>query len=148
MITKPITFTLDELCHLTHLNKRTVRFYIQEALVDRPKGSKRGAYYVPRHLEQLLEVVKWQNAGLTLGRIKDLLAHPEADTPLPPPRKRTAGEIEVWSHLLIREGVELHVDPKRADMTPEQVLALARGVMALAKQIKQKDRQQVKRQRS
>jgi len=140
MSNHPETFSLDDLCRLTNLNKRTVRFYIQEGLVDRPEGTKRGAYYVARHLEQLLEVVKWQGAGLSLGRIKELIGGADGETPLPPPRRRRPGEIEVWSHLLIQAGVELHIDPKQADMTPDEVRALARGVMALVEQIKDKEK--------
>jgi hypothetical protein len=35
------TFTLDELCSLTETSKRTVRFYMQTGLVNRPIGQKR-----------------------------------------------------------------------------------------------------------
>jgi hypothetical protein len=44
-----------------------------------------------------------------------------------PPRK--PGTLEVWSHLVIAEGVELTIDPGRAGLTPEQVRALAGAVM-------------------
>lgn len=128
-------FSLDELCSLVDLPKRTIRFYIQEGLVDRPEGAKRGAHYVRRHLDQLLEIQKWQNAGLSLDRIKELLAGPPDLGPLPPPRRRKPGDVEVWSHLLIREGIELQIEPKIAGISPEQVRALTREVMAIAETI-------------
>ncbi len=62
-------------------------------------------------------------------------AHPRADrsegeTTVPPiPRQR--GSVEVWSHLVIDMGVEILLDPRRSGLTPEQVRALARGVMEL-----------------
>lgn len=36
-------FTLDDLSRLVELPKRTIRYYIQQGLVDRPEGAKRGA---------------------------------------------------------------------------------------------------------
>ena len=47
------TFTLDDLCTLTDLPKRTVRYYMQMGLVDRPIGETRAAHYLATHLDQL-----------------------------------------------------------------------------------------------
>jgi DNA-binding transcriptional MerR regulator len=133
-------FTLDELCQLVDLPRRTVRYYVQMGLMDRPEGAGRGASYGNRHLEQLLEIKKWQAAGLSLERIGELL-RPDtvAGAPLPPQRPRQRGAIEVWSHLVIDDGVELLLEPKRAGLSPEQVRALATGVMALYEQVLQPD---------
>ena len=51
-------FSLDELCALADTPRRTVRYYIQEGLVDRPEGAERGANYTHDHLRQLLTVRK------------------------------------------------------------------------------------------
>ncbi len=56
------------------MNKRTVRYYIQKGLVDRPEGVGKGAFYSHTHLEQLLAIRKWKTAGLSLERIQDILA--------------------------------------------------------------------------
>jgi DNA-binding transcriptional MerR regulator len=132
------TFTLDELCALVDLPRRTVRYYIQVALVDRPAGAGRGAHYARRHLAQLLEIRKWQAAGLSLERIRELLAPAGEARPLPPPRPRRRGSVEVWSHLVIDEGIELMVEPRRAALSPEQVRALASAVMALYTELRAK----------
>jgi DNA-binding transcriptional MerR regulator len=131
----PETYTLDELSSLVDLPKRTIRFYIQQSLLDRPEGSKRGSYYVRRHLDQLLEILKWQKAGLSLERIRDLIAGSGGEGPLPPPKRRKPGDVEVWSHLFVQEGIEVHIEPKLAGMTPEQVREFTRGVVALSKKI-------------
>lgn len=128
-----VKYSLDELCTLVGLPKRTLRFYIQNGLLDRPEGAKRGAYYLQRHLEQLLEIQKWQKAGLSLERIKELLAGPSG--PLPPPRRRRPGDVEVWSHLYLGDGIELHIEPRQANLSPEQIRELARGVQVLVEQL-------------
>lgn len=133
-------FTLDELSTLADLPRRTLRYYLQRGLIDPPLGVGRGAHYTTRHLEQLLELRKWQQAGLSLERIGELLrTEGEDGAPLPPPRPRRPGSVEVWSHLVIDEGVELLVDPQRAGLSPEQVRALATGVMALYQQLQEAD---------
>lgn len=127
------TYTLDELCTLVDLPKRTIRYYMQIGLVDRPEGLNRGAKYLNRHLEQLLAIRKWQDAGLSLERIRELLAAPDPDAP--PLKARAAGSVEVWSHLLVAPGVELTIEPGQAGLAPEQVRALFRAVMAAYSQI-------------
>ena len=64
--------TLDDLATLTGTTPRTVRFYIQQGLVSRPEGAKRGAFYLRRHVEQLLMIRRWTDAGLSLDRIREI----------------------------------------------------------------------------
>jgi len=130
------TFTLDQLCTLVDLPKRTVRYYIQLGLVDRPEGETRAAHYGPGHVEQLLQVRKWTQAGVSLERIRELLS---GDVPPVPPRPRGAGSVEVWSHLVVADGVELMLEPTRARLSPEAVRALFTGVRALHHEILTKE---------
>ena len=130
------SFTLDELSALAELPRRTVRYYIQIGLLDRPDGVGRGAHYNERHLDQLLEIRKWTQAGLSLERIRELLSPDGDDTPVPPPVPRRRGAVEVWSHVVLDDGVELTVEPKRAGLSPEQVRALAQGVLELYSKIR------------
>lgn len=132
-------YSIDELATLVELPRRTVRYYVQQGLVDRPIGEKRAAYYTTRHLEQLLTIRKWQQAGLSLDRIREILLEPESGS-IPPPRPRGAGTVEVWSHLVVSDGLEITLEPGRAGMSPEQVRAFFRGVMALHKQIQELDK--------
>ena len=125
------TYTLEELCALVDVPRRTVRYYIQIGLVDRPEGETRAARYSARHVEQVLKVRKWTGAGVSLERIRDLLD----DNPQLPPSPRTAGSVEVWSHVLLADGVELMLEPGRARMTPEQVRAFVRGALALHREV-------------
>lgn len=120
--------SIDELGVLAGLPRRTVRYYIQRGLVDRPVGETRGAYYTERHLEQLLTVRRWTEAGLSLERIAALREGEEGALPPAPPRR--PGSVEVKSHTLVAEGIELVVDPERAGLSPEAARALFEQVRA------------------
>ena len=140
------TFSLEELCGLVDMSKRKIRFYIQKGLVDSPHGTGKGAYYTHRNLEQLLTIRKWKEAGLTLERIQDLLESEKRETDsgtlVPPPRPKQPGSIEVWSHLLISDGIELHIEPNRSGLTPEQLRTLCRTVLAQFEKIKTENNQE------
>ena len=120
-------FSLDELCKLANTSKRTIRFYMQQQLVDRPVGEKRAAHYTTTHLDQLLTIRKWQEAGLSLERIGEILKAPDDDD-LPPPR-RESGVPEVWSHMVISDGLELQVNASQARLSPEALRHLLHEVM-------------------
>jgi DNA-binding transcriptional MerR regulator len=121
-------YTLDELAALVGLPRRTVRYYIQLGLVSRPTGETRAAYYSTNHLEQLLTVIKFSRAGISLERIADLLRAPQTLPAVAPPR---VGTVEVRSHLVLADGVELVIEPGRAGLTPEQVRQLFREALDL-----------------
>jgi len=125
--------TIDELSTLAGVTPRTVRFYIAQGLLDRPAGEKRGAHYLRKHLEQLLLVRRWTDAGLSLDRVRELIAGAPED----PPRKAAPpGSVEVWSRVTLADGLEVHIEPGRAGLSPEQVRALVRGMTALYRQVR------------
>ena len=121
------SYPLADLCVLADLPMRTVRYYVQIGLVDRPEGETRAARYGVRSLEQLLLVKKWTAAGLSLDRIRELIHGEQAPVP---PRPRVAGSIEVCSHLPVADGLEVVIAPGRAGLSPEQVRRFIQGVMA------------------
>ena len=85
--------SIDELSALAGVTPRTVRYYIAQGLLDHPEGAKRGAYYERRHVEQLLLIRRWTDAGLSLDRVRELLAGAPED---PPRRPAPPGSVEVW----------------------------------------------------
>ena len=124
--------SLIELCALVDVPVRTVRFYVQIGLVDRPQGETRAARYTAKHVDQLLQIKKWTAAGVSLERVRELLHGEQAPVP---PRPRGPGSIEVCSHVTIRDGLEVVIEPSRAELSPEQVRAFVKGVMAVYEQI-------------
>jgi DNA-binding transcriptional MerR regulator len=127
------TFSLDELCTLTDLPKRTVRYYMQMGLVDRPIGETRAAHYLSAHLDQLLKVKQLTDAGISLERIAEIQNGEEVPVPAKP---RKPGDIQVKSHVYVAPGIELQISPEEADMSPEQIRALVKAVMKTIQEIK------------
>lgn len=121
------SYPLNELCVLADLPVRTVRYYVQIGLVDRPEGETRAARYGVRHLEQLLLIKKWVAAGLALERIRELL---HGAPPSVPARMPSVGSVVVRSHLTVAQGVEVVIEPGAAGLTPEQVRRFINSVMA------------------
>ena len=133
------TYTLSELSVLADVPPRTVRYYIQQGLVDRPEGAKRGAHYTTRHLEQLLEIRKWQRAGLSLDRIAELIGDP-GDAAAPPMPRRQPGDVRVRSHIHLAPGIEIAIDPTEAGLSPEDIRALARDAAALVRKFDKRNK--------
>ena len=127
------TFSLDDLCTLTDLPKRTVRYYMQMGLVDRPIGETRAAHYLSAHLDQLLKVKQLTDAGISLERIAEIQNGEELPVPAKP---RKPGDIQVKSHIYVAPGIELQISPEEADMSPEQIRALVKAVMKTIQEIK------------
>lgn len=126
------SYPLADLCVLADLPPRTVRYYVQMGLVDRPQGETRAARYGAAQLEQLLQIKKWTAAGLSLERIRELL---HGGPPPVPPRGRAIGSVEVRSHLRVANGVDLVIEPGRAGLSPGQVRRFIQGVMAVFAQV-------------
>jgi DNA-binding transcriptional MerR regulator len=102
-------YGIDELADLGGVSRRTVRYYVQEALLPSPLGVGRGSHYGPEHLDALLKVKAMQEAGRTLGQIRQALSGggTEAiDSSSPPPARPPSA---VWRRVSLAPGVELHV---------------------------------------
>ncbi len=127
------TFSLDDLCTLTDLPKRTVRYYMQMGLVDRPIGETRAAHYLSAHLDQLLKVKQLTDAGISLERIAEIQNGEELPVPAKP---KKPGDIQVRSHIHVAPGIELQISPEEAEMSPEQIRALVKAVMKTIQEIK------------
>jgi DNA-binding transcriptional MerR regulator len=128
------TFSLDELATLAALPKRTVRYYIQMGLLDRPVGETRGAHYLPSHLDALLRIRRLTEAGISLERVREVL---RGDPPAVPLRALRPGSVEVRSHIWIAPGVELQVSPDQADVSPEDIRKFAQAVTVAWQRIKE-----------
>ena len=62
-------YTIDDLSELTGHSRRTIRYYIQEGLLDSPAGRGKGGFYFNRHLSQLQLIKQLQEKGMSLSSI-------------------------------------------------------------------------------
>jgi DNA-binding transcriptional MerR regulator len=121
-------YSADELATLANVPRRTLRYYIQLGLVDRPIGETRAAFYTWQHLHRLLEIRRLTEQGFSLERVQELLdgrAEPPAAAAAP-----RAGSITVQSHIHLSPGVELVIEPERAGLSPTQLRRFAREALA------------------
>lgn len=134
-------FNLDALSQLAGLPVRTIRYYIQSGFVAKPTGVGRGAHYNTTHLEQLLEIKKWQDAGLSLTRIQMLLEGRDGSGLIPPKPAPKPGHVAVWSRVHIHDGVEVHLDPQASGLTPEQSRAFLTATLEAFERITSESKQ-------
>lgn len=129
----PQTYSADELAAHAGVPRRTIRYYIELGLVDRPIGETRAAYYTWQHLQQLLAIRRYTEQGFSLERIRELLTSPAE----PPAATRAArpGDIMVQSHVTLAPGLELVIEPGLAQLTPEQLRHLARETLAALERV-------------
>ncbi|MBF0220172.1 MAG: MerR family transcriptional regulator [Gammaproteobacteria bacterium] len=132
------SFSMAELCKLVEMSPRTIRFYITQGLVDAPGVRGRGAKYGAKQLEQLLTIQKWQQSGLNLEAIKRLLQQGDSPEQLLP--RDEPGTIKIWSRITLASGIELHIQPEMAQLTPQQLRQLNQTIQQwLAQQEKNHD---------
>lgn len=123
-------YSADELAALANVPRRTLRYYIQLGLVERPIGETRAAYYTWQHLRQLLEVRRLTEQGFSLEQILALQEQqgtgPDASSP---PAAARPGTVSVRSHVHLAAGVDLVIDPGLAQLNPEQLRRFAREAL-------------------
>jgi DNA-binding transcriptional MerR regulator len=64
-------YTAETLAFRAGLPLRTVRYYVQEGLIDPPLGRGRGAHFTDHHLAQLQQARTLQNSGFSLEAIRE-----------------------------------------------------------------------------
>lgn len=148
-------YTIEQLEDLTGFARRTIRYYIQQGLVEAPFGARKTPRYTERHVEQLLLIRKYKEAGLNLSRIASLLQTqgvlgehlPHADASSEPsskpssqpsskhsPQGNAAGDISFVSRIHIADGVSLDVDSARCNLTQHQLRDLANSIVSQLQQ--------------
>ena len=126
-------YNFEELCALSGLSSRTLRYYIQIGLVDKPIGQTRAAHYLSSHLEKILRIKQLSESGISLERIREVLS---GDPLVLPERTKRPGHIEVRSHLWVTDGIELQVSPETAGLSPEELRKFLKVVLEAYEQIK------------
>lgn len=124
-----VVYKIEDLVRITGLTRRTIRFYVQEGLLDAPEGQRRGAHYLASHLEALLRIRRLASEGMSLNAIKQCLKHETGNSPATMPLPKP-GTSRTCVHIAISAGVELTVDPAAANIDAEGLRALVRRLAA------------------
>lgn len=132
----PQKYSLDELCGLVDVPKRTVRYYIQIGLLDRPIGETRAAYYGEQHLQQLVQIRSLISNGINLEKISHLVKAGAQVSEVPSAKP---GDLCLMTHIHLASGVELVIDSARSNLSSEQVRRIANGAVELLKKTKESD---------
>ena len=136
------TYTAETLAFRAGVPLRTVRFYVQEKLIDPPLGRGRGAHFTEHHLVQLQQARTLHNAGFALDAIRErrgelslgLQAMATFDVlreqwrrKVQTGRDREEDELDPADCIRIpmAEGVELMVSQDRPLPSPRQLVEIA-----------------------
>jgi len=134
-------YSIQELSALTGVSRRTIRYYIQESLLEPPAGRGRGGFYYDSHLLKLSKIRELQNQGIQLEviakilketefkEISDRASHVVSKLEIP---DRIEPSRELWIKHSISNGVHLQV---RHDIDVQQkkkidqILRLAASIL-------------------
>jgi DNA-binding transcriptional MerR regulator len=88
MDASPTPLDLPELADRAGVSIRTVRYYIQQGLLQEPEARGPGAHYTEEHLDRLLLIKRLQKEHLPLAEIRKAIQSGAAETAIP----RSAGD--------------------------------------------------------
>jgi len=118
-------YTIDDLCELTGYTRRTIRFYIQEGLLEPPAGRGRGGFYYDSHLTQLRQIRALQEMGMSLvSMMKFIKAEKRAEV---------TSAREVLVKYKIVPGVEISVRREMEETSGKKILEIIRIARAILK---------------
>src|SRR4051794_37611312 len=79
----PNPLDLPELADRAGVSVRTVRYYIQQGLLQEPAGRGPGAHYTEEHLDRLLLIKRLQKEHLPLPEIRKAINSGAAEAAIP-----------------------------------------------------------------
>lgn len=109
-------YTIDELCELSGYPRRTIRYYIQEGLLEPPAGRGRGGFYYDSHLAQLRQIRSLQEMGMSLVSITEFIKAGK--------RTEISCARDVWIKYRITPGMEISVRRDLEEIAGKKVLEI------------------------
>ena len=124
MCMKDIKYTIDDLCELTGYSRRTIRYYVQEGIIEPPAGRGRGGFYYDSHLNKLFQIKSLQEKGMGLMAIAKYLEGGEV--------REENYSRDIWIRYEIAPGLEISVrrDIEEAEGKKiSEIVRIAKSVM-------------------
>jgi DNA-binding transcriptional MerR regulator len=124
-------YTIKELCELTGYSVRTIRYYIQEGLLEPPAGRGRGGFYFNSHLDQLNKIKALQEKGMKLNSMieyfqKDQVQEPESSRNL-------------WVKYEVSPGLEINVRRDLEQRERKRIFELIRIAKSIVREVQEDD---------
>jgi DNA-binding transcriptional MerR regulator len=94
-------YTIEELSDLSGFSRRTIRYYVQEGLLEPPAGRGRGGFYYDSHLERLLQIRGLQEKGMKLAAVQEFLGKGE--------KVEAPSSREVWVRYPLSPEIEISI---------------------------------------
>jgi DNA-binding transcriptional MerR regulator len=92
------------------VSRRTIRYFVQEGLLQEPYGLGRGKHYGAEHLQRLRDIRELQKKGLSLAEVRERVARrPRAAALARPAGPAVPSSSSPWTRVESLPGVELHV---------------------------------------
>ncbi len=117
-------YTIEELGEITGFTRRTIRYYVQEGLVDPPAGRGRGGFYYDSHVQQLLRIKSFQEKGIGITAMVSLM---QKETP-----QSELSSRKVMIRYDIVPGIEVSISREMEIKEPKKVLEIIRVVRSIA----------------
>ena len=118
--------TIDQLSEKTGFPIRTIRYYIQEGLIDPPAGRGRGGFYFDSQLNQLKQIKSLQEKGMKLSSIVQYLKGGEI--------QETNFSRDVWVKYEIAPGLEINVRRDVEEREGKKVLEIIKTVKSIVRE--------------
>lgn len=122
-------YTIQDLCEITGFSRRTIRYYVQEGIIEPPAGRGRGGFYFDSHLHKLNLIKSLQEKGLTLSSIIEYLSSKGSNV------KKAEYSREVWAKYEIIPGLEINVRRDVEEKEGKKVSEIIRIVKTVIKEV-------------
>ena len=119
-------YTIKELSELTGFSVRTIRYYIQEGLLEPPAGRGRGGFYFDSQLNQLRLIKSLQEKGMKIASIVEYLKMGGV--------KEADYSREVWVKYEIIPGLEVSVRRDLEEREGKKVSEIIRTAKSIARE--------------
>jgi len=119
-------YTIEELCELTGFTRRTIRYYVQEGLIEPPAGRGRGGFYFDSHLNKLRLIKSCQEKGMNLSAISEYLKGGEV--------KKAEYQRDIWVKYEILPGLEINVRRDIEEREGKKIFEIVRIAKSIIKE--------------
>jgi len=120
-------YNIEQLEEITGFARRTIRYYMQQGLVEAPFGARKTPRYTEQHVEQLLQIKKFKAAGLNLTKISEIL---QKSSEKPQNPHFEIGSITPVTRISIAPGVSIDIDREKNSLDDNTIRSLTKHIAA------------------